>query len=197
MPMSLRRTVAVLSLVLRAALAVSISTTISGCFQIDLGKILKAVKKKKKKKSPSSSDESDDDDDDDAEPAIELGEAAFPVGTKKPVADLDWYADKIEPHRYKLEYAMSREMQDQVLGAHKEFAAKVGFTSMGGGKFRWFIPPGCEPDMGCVFGAMSDANRDALVPIVERFRLRQKSANLDAGQLASLVVTFAQSIHYE
>jgi hypothetical protein len=190
--MPLRRTVTILLLVLRAALTAAIATSLVGCFQIDLKKILKATKKKKKS---TSSDETDEDDD--GEPATELGEAEFPPGTKKPVAAHDWYADRVEPHRYKLEYAMSREMQADVLAAHQAFAKKVGYTPMGGGKFRWYIPPGCEPDMGCAFGAMSDSNREALQPIVERFRARQREANLDAGQVAVLVVTFAQSIHYE
>jgi hypothetical protein len=51
--------------------------------------------------------------------------------------------------------------------------------------------------MGCAFGTMSDSSREALVPIVERFRERQKKGKLKTDELATLIVTFAQNIKYE
>jgi hypothetical protein len=187
-----RRSLPFFALLLRASLAVAISTSLVGCFAIDLEDLVKLTKKKNKKKKGSS----DSDDDEDAD-ATDLGLARFPEGTKKPLAEHDWHADHLEPGRYKLEYAMSRDKQDEVLAAHKAFATKVGYEAMGEGKFRWYVPPGCEADMGCAFGAMSDSSREALEPIVERFKKRRDEEKLDAEQASELVVTFVQNIHYE
>ncbi len=185
-----RRCPRLAALALRAFLAIGISSPLVGCFTIDLDDLVKLTKKSKKKGA------SGEDEDDDSN-AIDLGLARFPEGTKKPLAEHDWRADRLEPDHYKLEYAMSREKQDEVLAAHQSFAKRVGYESLGEGKFRWYIPPGCEPDMGCAFGAMSDSSREAIEPIVDRFKRRRDEEHLDAEQASVLVVTFVQSIHYE
>jgi hypothetical protein len=92
---------------------------------------------------------------------------------------------------------MSRAAQDEVLAAHHTFAKKTNYTPLDAGRYRWMIPPGCEADMGCAFGAMSDANREALEPIAELFRKRMQKAGLDPVKAAALVVAFVQDIHYE
>jgi hypothetical protein len=164
----------------------------SGCFAFDVIEWLDSKSKTKKKKKRRSSD-----DDDDAGDATALGKASFPEGTKRPVAAHVFSTEALDPSDYSLEFAMSRQAQDAVLAAHHTFAKKTNYTPLTEGRYRWMIPPGCEPDMGCAFGAMSDANREALEPLAALFRERQKEARLDAVKTAALVVAFVQDIHYE
>ncbi len=176
----------------RFAVALALAPATAGCFQIDLLELLEpeSTEGPTKKRRRSSDDEPPKD-------TVRLGRAEYPEGTKKPVASHVWEASRLEPSSYALEFAMGRAQQEQVLEAHATFAKKTGYTPMGGGRFRWMIPPGCQPDMGCAFGAMSDASREALEPLVRLFEARRKKARLDAGQVAALIVTFVQDIHYE
>jgi hypothetical protein len=185
--MSLRRALLLAS---RLAVAGAFVSSASGCFAIDIVDLLEPEEKKKRKRKAR--------EDDEAEPgATSLGRATFPQGTKKPVAKHAWTAKALKPDDYVLEYAMSNDAQEAVLAAHAAFAKKTGYTPMSEGRFRWIIPPGCQADMGCAFGVMSDASREALEPLAALFQARRKDAKLDAERAASLVVTFVQNIHYE
>jgi hypothetical protein len=195
--MSGRAVLRIAALALRLGVAVGVSGGLVACVPIDLSEWLGPTKKKTKKKKKSSSDETDDDDDEVGADRVDLGKASFPPGTDKPAARHDWEASRLTPADYRLTYAMSTDAQKKVLDAHAEFARRTGYTPLGGGKFKWMIPPGCEPDMGCAFGAMSDASNEALKPLTELFKARQREARLSSVDVASLVVTFVQNIHYE
>ena len=153
------------------------------------------AKSKKKKKSGTREGDSEEGDKDEEE--VNLGAAQYPKGTKSPAAKHSWYAVRLEPHDYKLVFSMSQDEQKKVLDAHQAFAKRVGYEDLGKGMFRWHIPRGCEPDMGCAFGAMTDASGDALKPLVALFRDYAKEHRLNTEQVANLVVTFVQQIHYE
>jgi hypothetical protein len=168
--------------------------TLGGCISLDIVEWLdEQTKKEKEKKRRSRRADREEDD----AGATALGRAAFPDGTDRPVAKHVFVAKSLKPDDYVLEYAMSRAAQEDVLGAHAAFAKKTGYTPLDEGRYRWIVPPGCEPDMGCAFGAMSDANRAALEPLAELFEKRRKKVSLDAGEVAALVVAFVQDIHYE
>ncbi len=197
MPRALRT----LLLLTRLGVALGVSTSLLGCgFEIDIVKHFK-----KKKKSDKKQDRDDDDDDDeprkkpkeDPKGTVELGLASFPNGATTPVALHQWKAVRLVPNEYKLEYAISTEEQKKILGAHHRFAEKTRYTDLGEGRFRWFIPPGCEQDMGCAFGAMTDASREAMKPLVKLFKERAKKADMNSDQVANLIVTFVQQIRYE
>lgn len=189
------RRVRALALAARLASGGVVASCLSGCFSLDIIEWLdeqaeKDQKKKKKKKKRATEDKEDDD-------AVSLGRAEFPPGTERPVAKHVWSTKALAPADYALEYAMSRGAQEEVLQAHAAFAKKVAYTPLDEGRYRWMIPPGCEPDMGCAFGAMSDSSREALEPITQLFASRQGKMKLDAGETAALVVAFVQGIRYE
>ncbi len=190
---SLFRPYRALVLAARLALATSISIGLTGCFTIDIVDLLEPKEKKDKRKKKRSTREDDEDD----SGATSIGRAEHPKGTERPVAKHVWNAKGLRPDDYVVEYALSKKEQERVLDAHHSFAKKTGYTDIGGGKFKWIIPPGCEPDMGCAFGVMSDASIEALEPLSELFKKRQEGESLDVGQAAWLVVTFVQNIRYE
>ena len=183
-----------LTLALRLAIGAAITTSLVGCgYKIDIVKYLKGGKKKK---SASDDDDDDGEREDPTKPA-DLGMAGFPAGNKTPVAQHDWKAKKLTPVDYKLGYALGSDAQKQVLDAHHRFAKLTNYTDLGGGRFTWNIPPGCERDMGCAFGVMTDSSHEAMKPLIELFRKRAKKADMQADEVASLIVTFVQHIRYE
>lgn len=179
--------------VARLVVAATALSVLSGCFSLDIIEWLDEQAKKEKEKRKRRACEQEEEDDG----ATSLGRASFPSGTDRPVAKHVFSAKSLAPDEYVLEYAMSRTEQEKVLDAHATFAKKTGYTPLDGGRYRWMVPPGCEPDMGCAFGAMSDANREALEPLARLFEERRKKVKLDAGRVAALVVAFVQDIHYE
>lgn len=186
-----RRWLAMATLALRLGLTCAISGSLVGCVVIDFAKYF-TPKKKKKSISDDDRDKGESGDDE-----VDLGTAQYPSGAKTPKAKHAWNAVRLEPHDYRLAFVMSKEQQDKVLDAHHAFARSVGYEDLGKGMFRWHIPAGCEPDMGCAFGAMSDASTEAMKPISALFRDHAKKHNLKADQVANLVVTFVQQIRYE
>jgi len=51
--------------------------------------------------------------------------------------------------------------------------------------------------MRCAYNNIASRSGADLQPLVERFRARQKAANLNTADLAALIVTFVQNIRYE
>ena len=52
-------------------------------------------------------------------------------------------------------------------------------------------------DLRCVYEELARSNGEAVVPIAERFLAHARSSQLDAPTLASLIVTYVQSIEYQ
>jgi hypothetical protein len=169
-------------------IALSILAGTPGC-GVDWKKIGETFKSKKKKKVD---DESDEDD-----KAVDLGTAAYPKGTTTPVKVFDWKAPKLDPSHYEITYILANETTRELNEAHRKYSDEVGYTSMGGGRFRWEPPPNCPKDMGCVYGRIVDDNKQALQSLIGRFKKYRDKEELDAKEIAQLVVTMVQDIEYE
>lgn len=131
-------------------------------------------------------------------PATELGTAVYPPGTPTNGAAIQtWIASRLRPSTYRVGYGLSPAESGAVGEAFRDYASSVDFEEEGGGRFRWSPPRGCAGDMHCVFESLAKRAAPDLAPLVERFRARQRAANLTSLDLATLVVTYVQSIRYE
>jgi hypothetical protein len=52
-------------------------------------------------------------------------------------------------------------------------------------------------DLRCVYEELARSNGEAIVPIAQRFLTYARASGLDAPTLASLIVTYVQSIEYQ
>lgn len=131
-------------------------------------------------------------------PATELGTAAFPAGTPGGRAtNHTWLARRLKPDTYRLFYALSPAEADAVDADLQRFARKVGYESMGKGRFKWRPPEGCAGGIACAYEAIAARSVNDVAPISARFRTRAREARLSSFDLAQLVVTFVQAIPYE
>lgn len=131
-------------------------------------------------------------------PASELGLAAYPAGTPASRATTHaWFARRMKPDTYRLQYALSPAEADAVAADLQGFARKVGYESDGKDRFRWRPPAGCAGGMACVYQSLAARSVADVAPIAARFRARAREANLSSLDVTQLVVTFVQAIPYE
>src|SRR5262249_24992152 len=81
--------------------------------------------------------------------------------------------------------------------ALRAYARKVQYKDDGGGAFRWVPPPGCAKDMHCIFENLAKESQPAILHIIDLFLERQSDMPLSSMDLATLIVSFVQSIPYE
>jgi hypothetical protein len=173
----------------RFATALLLAVSAAGC-SVDwdrVGEILSPEQGSTKKRRP--------DDPTGARP-VDLGTACFPGSADKPEVLHRWSVTAVKPPQYELTYVLSHKANTDLESEYRGFARSVQFSRTDPHTFRWFPPPGCDRDMGCVFQALADEDRNAILPVVQLFRERQKEKELDALDLASLVVGFVQDIAY-
>lgn len=131
-------------------------------------------------------------------PAFELGLAAYPAGTPPARATTHtWFARRLKPDTYRVQYALSPAEADAVEADHQGFARKVGYESDGKDRFRWRPPAGCAGGMECVYAALAARSVPDLEPLAARFKARAREGKLSTLDAAQLVVTFVQAIPYE
>ncbi len=164
-----------------------------GLDKIDWAKIVENLQHPRKKKKH----HDDDDDDSKKVEPTDLGVAAYPSTATSPTKRHEWSASALDPEDYAVTYVLAPDAAVKVEMAYQDFAHKVRFDDLGSGKYRWVPPPGCPKDMGCVFEALVEENREQMLPLVQIFRERKKTKKLDAMELAALVVAFVQNIDYQ
>jgi hypothetical protein len=131
-------------------------------------------------------------------PATDLGIAMYPSGASSASPTMHaWYARRLVPDTYRAGYGLSPEEHKVIRDGLRAYARKVQYKDDGAGAFRWVPPPGCSRDMHCIFENLAAESRPGIEPIIEIFRKRQAAASLTSMDLATLVVSFVQSVPYE
>jgi hypothetical protein len=132
-----------------------------------------------------------------AENALDLGTALYPSNSPAAGAVTHLWRAPLTPNTYRVGYALSATESAAIDDAFARWARSTGFRDMGNERYQWRAPPGCATDMRCVYETLAARAAPDLAPLIERFRVRQRQANLSSLDLASLIITFVQNIPYE
>jgi len=131
------------------------------------------------------------------EPPVELGTAAFPVGTPELGARRHvWRAPSIVPSRYAAGYALSAEEQAASTEAFHGWARSIGYRDLGDGRFIHRPQRGCANGLVCAQRFLATRDRAEIQPLAMRFLARAQAARMDVIGLASLILGFVQQIEY-
>ena len=133
---------------------------------------------------------------DQAAERFDLGDAAHPPGNAAEPVDHPWWLTGLEPSKYRLGYRLPEGGARALVDAYHGWARSVGHKRLDENRFQWRPPSGCTGGLQCVYATLDGQSVDGVEPIAALFRKRAAAAELDAGQLASLVVTFVQEIDY-
>jgi hypothetical protein len=125
---------------------------------------------------------------------IDLGTAVFPNGT--PAKGSVSFTFDVPP-KHKLGYRLSDEEQKAISSFYSSFAASVGFKRVTAKSFQWSPPPGCPPDMSCVYKKLIGRTHDDVLSLAKRFKQRADANKLDALHVADLALAYVQTIPYE
>ncbi len=127
---------------------------------------------------------------------VDLGDAAYPGPNRETPAEHPWWVPRLEPQKYRLGYKLPPPSADGVRQAYHDWARRVGHKRVSDDTFSWRPPPHCFHGLQCVYDELDDDNVAPLEPVAELFRARAAARELSSLDLAALVVTFAQEIHY-
>lgn len=128
--------------------------------------------------------------------AVDLGTAVYPASAAPNNPAVHKWSAKLNPTSYSAGYALDPTERGSVRDSFLAYSRSVSYTKEGDG-FRWRPPPQCVGDMHCAYNNIASRSGADLEPLVERFRARQRAANLNTADLAALIVTFVQNIRYE
>lgn len=146
---------------------------------------------------PPDDDDGDDDDDDDVERGrLDLGTASFPDGASAKRVVHPWWLPKLKPNKYQLGYKLDSDAGDDIDDHYKTWARRMGHRKIDKDRFQWRPPRRCHGGLHCVYETLDQGSANGVEPLSTLFRKRALKANLDKGELAALVITFVQEIHY-
>jgi hypothetical protein len=128
--------------------------------------------------------------------AVDLGNAAHPPRNDAAPVEHAFWLTRLEPPKYRLGYKMPDRTAQGLLDGYHGWASRVGHKRIDENRFQWRPPRGCLGGLQCVYDELRDENEDGVAPLAALFRERAEAADLDAGAVAALVVTFVQEIEY-
>lgn len=117
-------------------------------------------------------------------------------------ADLDptnarHYAWRQRLHAYELGYGISTELHRDVERSFQDLSDAFSYHAGTGMTFTWIPPATCKDrEWECVFSTVARDNVENIAPLTALFRQRQQAEQLDARQLAELVISYVQNITY-
>lgn len=129
----------------------------------------------------------------------DMGITAYPAGFSSPTPTVhQWQDTAVTPAGQRIGYAHAPQAVQRLERHHQEFARGLGFADLGGGRFRWRLPPGCARyEMGCIFEAFSEASAPHLAPLAARLAQEIGDRQFNAHQAASFLLSFVQNIRYQ
>lgn len=99
---------------------------------------------------------------------------------------------------YQVEYALAPDMRQAIMNQVDGVARGWGCVQTGAGIQCNNVPPQCTARLdGCILDTEAGSSAAALVDLGARFVALQQQMNLDARQIAEVVVAFVQHIQYD
>ena len=127
---------------------------------------------------------------------VDLGTASFPKDNSTKRVRHPWWLPKLKPGKYELGYKLTSSARDDIHDTYKRWSRRVGHRKIDKNRFQWRPPRGCHNGLHCVYEQLEAGSADGVQPLSLLFRRRAAEANLDLGELTSLVLTFVQEIKY-
>lgn len=129
----------------------------------------------------------------------DLGVAAFPnTAPSSDAMSHRWETPRLHPPQHRIGYAHGSEAAALLERYHGHLAQQLRFRDLGGGRFRWSLPPACTRyQMGCIFQAFSESSAPHLEPLAARLAREVQSRQFNASQAAEFLLSFVQSIRYQ
>jgi len=133
---------------------------------------------------------------DDDDPRLNLGNAEYPPGNQAEPVGHDWWSPRLDPKSYHAGYKVPQPNAEQIRTDYRSWARGVGHKKLDSNRFQWRPPRRCFNGLHCVYEQLDTSNGEMVEPITQLFRRRAAKANLSSMDLAALVITFVQEIHY-
>jgi hypothetical protein len=103
---------------------------------------------------------------------------------------------QMRPHTHRLSYGLGVSEETEIVVSYDLYKAGMNVRPEGDG-YRHQAPMRCLGDLRCVYEELARSNGEAVVPIAERFLTHARLSQFDAPKLASLIITYVQSIEYQ
>lgn len=125
---------------------------------------------------------------------VDLGTAVYP--DKTPTKGAVAYTFSVPPN-HRLAYRLGDAEKKSIEAFYAAFAKSVQYKRIGPKVFQWAPPPGCPPDMSCVYKKLITRTHDAVYELAKQLKKRADAAKLNASQLAQIALAYVQAIPYQ